>query len=640
MFMREIGKFRWWCYKVLPLVYDDSLSYYELLCKVIKKLNEVIDSYDGVYEAYNELREFVDHYFDNLDVQEEINNKLDEMAEDGTLSALIGVEIFGTSNMALRNGIVDFGEPILIDTPEMQNLGIIQGVAFGGNNVYTSYSNTTGCHIAKWSLDGTFISKLSGDFGHVNDLAYKDGMLYVTAKNASILVIDTTTMTLSDTIVISNWIGTEEAKGIAFVGNDLFVNLGVNIYKVEEGVATEYCVCANSGLGTSQGMAMDNNYIYLVRSEPNHIEMFDHTGVYRDCINIGNTPYGTFPVDELEGVCITPDGLLISYLGQYSKYSCVSKIYTAFHGIKFDGNDWNESTVYYTVRYGTWDKLNNIFPNIMSAYAWTKQYHSVRCYITVEDNTSSEEVTIVGTGGNSYCIQHNTGVVFTGKFDIYDGNIWIRRFIFDTDNANLSGDGFVELHQWNGTLVLEGVVRGDDSTVLLLKTSDGPNWRIITNITQESGSTAQPLINLGHSDWLNIASTPCGTYSASGASKLKSNAYLPAVGSTLIKGMMYSVSIANPVVTDGVQEIELPFSIQSGQKVILLRNHTMITCLAASYEQDFFTTRDGKLIKTRVHFPNMNSIRLTNNVVSMDGASATYDTPYNAMTCGEVRFIP
>ena len=35
---------RFWCFKVLPLVYDDSLSYYEVLCKVIDKLNEMIDS--------------------------------------------------------------------------------------------------------------------------------------------------------------------------------------------------------------------------------------------------------------------------------------------------------------------------------------------------------------------------------------------------------------------------------------------------------------------------------------------------------------------------------------------------------------------------------------------------------------------
>ena len=36
---KSLQPFRYWCQKVLPLVYDDSLSYYELLCKVVEFLN-------------------------------------------------------------------------------------------------------------------------------------------------------------------------------------------------------------------------------------------------------------------------------------------------------------------------------------------------------------------------------------------------------------------------------------------------------------------------------------------------------------------------------------------------------------------------------------------------------------------------
>lgn len=38
----HVRHFRFWCQKVLPLVYDDSLSYYEVLCKLSKKLNELV----------------------------------------------------------------------------------------------------------------------------------------------------------------------------------------------------------------------------------------------------------------------------------------------------------------------------------------------------------------------------------------------------------------------------------------------------------------------------------------------------------------------------------------------------------------------------------------------------------------------
>ena len=87
--MNEISPFRFWCQKVLPLVYDDSLSYYELLCRVVDYINKLIEDEQKLVTAYSELEEYVNTYFDNLDVQEEINHKLDEMAADGSLTELI-----------------------------------------------------------------------------------------------------------------------------------------------------------------------------------------------------------------------------------------------------------------------------------------------------------------------------------------------------------------------------------------------------------------------------------------------------------------------------------------------------------------------------------------------------------------------
>lgn len=77
--------FREWCnhtIPVLPQVYGDELSYYELLNKVIERLNDI-----GI--TINELIDYVNHYFDSLDVQNMINKKLDEMAQNGTLESLI-----------------------------------------------------------------------------------------------------------------------------------------------------------------------------------------------------------------------------------------------------------------------------------------------------------------------------------------------------------------------------------------------------------------------------------------------------------------------------------------------------------------------------------------------------------------------
>lgn len=58
-----IDNLRYWCNKILPLVYDDSLSYYEVLCKTSAKLNEVIDSTNGLLAAWNTYKNDIDKAF-------------------------------------------------------------------------------------------------------------------------------------------------------------------------------------------------------------------------------------------------------------------------------------------------------------------------------------------------------------------------------------------------------------------------------------------------------------------------------------------------------------------------------------------------------------------------------------------------
>ena len=81
----------------LPTSYLESMTYYESLvwlCNylgktVIPALNANGEAVIELQEKYIELKEFVDNYFENLDVQEEINNKLDDMAESGELVSII-----------------------------------------------------------------------------------------------------------------------------------------------------------------------------------------------------------------------------------------------------------------------------------------------------------------------------------------------------------------------------------------------------------------------------------------------------------------------------------------------------------------------------------------------------------------------
>lgn len=44
----------YYCQKVLPLVYDNSLSYYEVLCKLTNKINELVDTVNELETKLNE----------------------------------------------------------------------------------------------------------------------------------------------------------------------------------------------------------------------------------------------------------------------------------------------------------------------------------------------------------------------------------------------------------------------------------------------------------------------------------------------------------------------------------------------------------------------------------------------------------
>ena len=96
---------------IIPTSYKDSMSYYETLAWLCKYLEETVlptvnqngNAVQELQGLYIQLNDYVTHYFDNLDVQEEINNKLDAMVEDGTLDEIINQEIFGDLNSEIDN---------------------------------------------------------------------------------------------------------------------------------------------------------------------------------------------------------------------------------------------------------------------------------------------------------------------------------------------------------------------------------------------------------------------------------------------------------------------------------------------------------------------------------------------------------
>lgn len=113
----------------IPTSYLVSLTYEEQLLwlcdylqnTIIPTVNQNADAVTELQNLYTQLKNYVDNYFTNLDVQNEINNKLDEMATDGTLDKIINQEIFGEINIQLEE-IKKYTPLSLIQLQERSNL--------------------------------------------------------------------------------------------------------------------------------------------------------------------------------------------------------------------------------------------------------------------------------------------------------------------------------------------------------------------------------------------------------------------------------------------------------------------------------------------------------------------------------------
>lgn len=87
----KLTPFKWFVLENFPFIEADfdALTEWQLFCKLGKEINKIINSTNTLGTQVETLTDYVSNYFDNLDVQEEINNKLNDMAESGELEEII-----------------------------------------------------------------------------------------------------------------------------------------------------------------------------------------------------------------------------------------------------------------------------------------------------------------------------------------------------------------------------------------------------------------------------------------------------------------------------------------------------------------------------------------------------------------------
>lgn len=209
---KETGLFTNYIFKAIPLAFDESMSYYETLCGLLNYLQNTIiptvnNNANAVAELqtlYEELRTYVDSYFTNLDVQQEINNKLDKMAEDGTLTTLISNYVQPLIDKQNEN-ITNFKNSVNSTINNFDRR--LTSVASGSPQAVSSISDMT-------DTSKTYVLTSDGYWYYYNGTSWVQGGLYQSTQVAdNIITYNNLDSELkedlkpSTNILSNNWVG-------------------------------------------------------------------------------------------------------------------------------------------------------------------------------------------------------------------------------------------------------------------------------------------------------------------------------------------------------------------------------------------------------------------------------------------------
>lgn len=223
----------------LPSSYKESMDYLELLmwfCNYLEKTviptinnnadciielqQNVTDFTKNITDLFNNLKNFVEDYFINLDLQTEINNKLDEMASDGSLYSIMEPYFnnFNTRFNELNNKIDSFGNGSPLAVTSINEMVDTSRIYVNTSNGKWYYFNNS-----DWVIGGVYqSSELSNNSVPFNVLSSN-------LQESFSPVFSNVIFTENKSAYI-NILGNIISKTISFSYFELDVNYGDNFY--------------------------------------------------------------------------------------------------------------------------------------------------------------------------------------------------------------------------------------------------------------------------------------------------------------------------------------------------------------------------------------------------------------------------
>lgn len=539
----NLPPFKWFVLQNFPFIeYDfDALTNWQLFCKLGKEMNKIIEKVnlsgeqvEKLTNAFNDLENYVNNYFESLNIQDEINAKLDEMAEDGTLAEIINQDLFTELNNKIDDNTNEIND-LKLKTTKFPNFFV--GAFFNGG--FGNNLTTKGKFYC--SLNGVDFTEFNKNSNINENYDLRDLSLQFDKNNKRFLLACTQYNEQMDCLIFSSndFVNWEEHKiNLGYMlphenlhrwAPDLFIDDNGNIYLI---ISIEYnridnlpqfkqvlFKCNNSidltferigEIETEYNNIIDgtiakynNVYYLLVKNDDtsslqlyrtNNIEYVGSYELVNSQVNFENLP--------LEGGCLCfTDDVLNIYAENFSK--------------------WHGYTLQQT-------KLSD-FPTIIKNSKWLDSLTN-KTYTTAPENFDARHGNVIYINDDEAksIILNNTDINFTNtnaikinnqtiNFDFYYGNNPENVIVYPNvkyNLGNMSGtitiDNLINPYNCNNIEFLQStqyltinINKINGVTVNLSYTNNGSNKGNVTILDLNSGRFLQPYKRITLTDITN-----------------------------------------------------------------------------------------------------------------------------------------
>lgn len=317
-----MGVFTYWPYSNLHEMNLDWLvqQLKNFISEAEAKFNSVDEEIEYLKENFTALKDYVDTYFDSLDIVQIVNDKLEEMLDDGTIQALLTRSI---PELASLTG--DYiGKPIVrerIARTENGEGNSFQNMIVNGDYIYTFRvvgSNTASyLRVYNKNTNELLYEVNVPELGHGGSLFIKDNILYcISVTNAKLFTFDLSNPSFPSLLGSRETGLAARTQIVGWTGANWIIKTGYNYFSTDSQFNNQSFLYTIEHTGTMQDIYLDAStmLIYIVTYRPSTIQIYDALdGSLYSTLNVPNI-INYIGVSETEGIHVENGSVYVSAL--------------------------------------------------------------------------------------------------------------------------------------------------------------------------------------------------------------------------------------------------------------------------------------------------------------------------------------